>query len=299
MYFSRATAVGSPARIQRITGRPLNPVGIFGAGVCELGLERVGGLSDTLRHRPGTLLQISLQAVTQVPDPIVFETDLAKAPATVAPIARPTAPRTSGCLSSRSDKRRLRLRQRFLPRQGPTARSNMSRAPAMPSSKRSLIVSAAPDIASEAAVLALRTVSLMPCEASSCIWEARFRMEPKHRPSSRRPTLCAGTEIGDRRGRGRHRTRPRSSVCRCRSAARGAASDQGRGKRDFPGQPRIRLSTKLRLCAAHRTIPFTVSLSFSSWRIVSRGARLRASSRFMPIANSTPAITAATIAEVK
>ena len=77
-----------------------------------------------------------------------------------------------------------------------------------------------------------------------------------------------------------------------------AASDQGRGNGIFPGSHYHTVDeTSLRV--AHRTIPFTVSLSFSSWRIVSRGARLRGSSRLMPIANSTPAITAATIAEVR
>ena len=53
------------------------------------------------------------------------------------------------------------------------------------------------------------------------------------------------------------------------------------------------------LRVAHHIIPFIASLSFLSWRIVSRGTRLLESSRLMPIANRTPAITAAAIAEVK
>ena len=69
--------------------------------------------------------------------------------------------------------------------------------------------------------------------------------------------------------------------------------------RGFSSQRRCQTVEKSVCVFAHRTIPFTVSLSFSSCRMVSCGARLRASSRLMPIANSTPAITAATIAEVK
>ena len=77
-----------------------------------------------------------------------------------------------------------------------------------------------------------------------------------------------------------------------------APSDKGRGNRVIPcGRYDTVDETVLR--AAHRTIPFTVSLSFSSWRIVSRGARLLELSRLMPIANRTPAITAAAIAEVR
>ncbi len=77
-----------------------------------------------------------------------------------------------------------------------------------------------------------------------------------------------------------------------------ATSDQGRRNGIFPGSCYYTVDeTSLRV--AHRTIPFTVSLSFSSWRIVSLGARLRGSSRLIPIAKSTPAITAATIAEVR
>src|SRR5258707_614014 len=76
----------------------------------------------------------------------------------------------------------------------------------------------------------------------------------------------------------------------------GAASNKRRGRGIFPNRRHETLE-KTAFRAVHRTISFTVSLSFSSWRIVSRGARLRVSSRLMPIPKNTPASTAATITE--
>src|SRR3954452_11930810 len=133
--------------------------------------------------------------------------DLARAPATVAPIARPTAPRTSGCRSIRSDNENWAcLNVSFFGSAWPS-RSNISRAPATPSSNRSFIVSAAPDIASDAAMRALRTVSLMLREARSmlraawsCIWEARTEPEVSPQLESRRP-LRTRADLDKRRDR--------------------------------------------------------------------------------------------------
>ena len=76
------------------------------------------------------------------------------------------------------------------------------------------------------------------------------------------------------------------------------APDESGSKRVLANRfPQIVQKTGLH--ATHRTISFAVSLSFSSWRIVSRGARCRASSRLKPTANNTPASAAATTAETR
>src|SRR5437764_9110117 len=116
-------------------------------------------------------------------------------------------------------------------------------------------------------------------------------------PGRGRPQIACA-DIDYRRSCGRRRTRRALQLLVADQQPERAASDKRCGKRIFADR-RHQTVEKTGLRAAHRTIPFMVSLSFSSCRMVSCGARLRESSLLIPIANSAPAITAATTAEVK
>src|SRR3954470_15472553 len=76
------------------------------------------------------------------------------------------------------------------------------------------------------------------------------------------------------------------------------ACDKSGGERVFAGGG-FETFNKVGLCVCHRAMPFKVSLTFSSCRTVSRGARLLASSRLRPTMNNMPAIAAAMTAATK
>lgn len=110
--------------------------------------------------------------------------------------------------------------------------------------------------------------------------------------------MRAGTEIAERRRDRCDRTRGVLQPVATNQQPERAASNQRRGYRVFPSGG-VQTIKETSLLTTHRTIPFTVSLSFSSWRNVSRGVRWRASSRLIPTANRMPARAAATIAEIR
>ena len=51
----------------RIPGGLLHPIDNFGAGVCELGLQRIGGLPAALRNGPGALVKSAFRLSLRSP----------------------------------------------------------------------------------------------------------------------------------------------------------------------------------------------------------------------------------------